>query len=78
MIFYVALLPTMVDLSHVGAVAWIELTLTLLVVLIAIDCAWALLATRARKLLTSCRAMTAANRASAAAMAGAAVAIATR
>lgn len=78
MIFYVALLPTMVDLSHVGAVAWFELTLTLLVVLIAIDCTWALLAARARALLTSRRAVKAANRASAAAMAGAAAAIATR
>ncbi|AYX32022.1 LysE family translocator protein [Burkholderia pseudomallei] len=78
MIFYVALLPTMVDLSRAGAVAWLELTLTLLVVLITVDCAWAWLAARARKLLTSRRAMKAANRASAAAMAGAAVAIAMR
>ncbi|KVE28458.1 lysine transporter LysE [Burkholderia singularis] len=78
MVFYVALLPTMVDVSHVGVVAWFELTLTLLAVLITVDFGWALLATRARKLLTSRRAVKAANRASAAAMAGAAIAIAAR
>ncbi|KVE32760.1 LysE family translocator [Burkholderia sp. TSV86] len=78
MVFYVALLPTMVDISHVGVVAWFELTLTLLAVLITVDFAWALLATRARRLLTSRRAVKAANRASAAAMAGAAIAIAAR
>src|ERR1700753_226468 len=56
MVFYLALLPTLVDLSHVGTLAWLELTLTMLVVLSAVDLGWALAAARARTLLTSRRA----------------------
>ncbi|MFD1560373.1 LysE family translocator [Paraburkholderia silviterrae] len=78
MIFYMALLPTMVDLSRVGVLAWSELVLTMLAVLIATDLVWALFATRARRLLTSRRMVRAANRSSAIAMAGAAVTIAAR
>jgi threonine/homoserine/homoserine lactone efflux protein len=76
MVFYLALLPTIVDLSHVGAAAWIELTATMLVVLMAVDAAWALLAVRARRLLTSRKAVKIANRTSATMMAGAAAVIA--
>ncbi|MDC6128755.1 LysE family translocator [Burkholderia gladioli] len=78
MVFYVALLPTLVDLSHVGPLAWAELALTMLVVMAAVDLSWALLAVRARRLLTSRRAVKVANRASATMMAGAAVVMATR
>ncbi len=78
MVFYLALLPTIVDLEGVGLVGWAELTATMLVVLAAIDLGWALLATRARRLLTSRRAVRVANRASATAMAGAAAAIAAK
>jgi len=78
MLFYLALLPTIVDLTHVGVLAWAELVGTMLAVLILADCFWSLLAVRARALLTSARAKRIANRTSAAAMAGAAVAIATR
>ncbi|WP_323121234.1 LysE family translocator [Burkholderia alba] len=78
MVFYLALLPTLIDLNRIGTVAWLELTATMLVVLVAIDFSWAFLAVRARRLLTSRKAMQIANRASASAMAGAAVAIATR
>jgi threonine/homoserine/homoserine lactone efflux protein len=78
MVFYLALLPTLVDLSHVDALAWLELTLIMLIVLSAVDLGWALVAARARTLLTSRRAMRIANRASATMMAGAAAAIATR
>lgn len=78
MVFYVALLPTLVDLSHVGPLAWAELALTMLVVMAAVDLSWALLAVRARRLLRSRRAVTVANRASATMMAGAAVVMATR
>ncbi|HDR8937051.1 LysE family translocator [Burkholderia vietnamiensis] len=76
--FYVALLPTIIDLTHVSVIGWAELVATMLAVLVATDCAWAFVATRARRLLISRRAMKIANRTSAAAMAGAAVAIATR
>ncbi|MFL9919971.1 LysE family translocator [Paraburkholderia fungorum] len=78
MMFYLALLPTIIDLSRIGTVAWFELTLTMLIVLMAVDFAWALLATRARKLLSTRRAVRITNRASATVMAGVAAAIATR
>jgi threonine/homoserine/homoserine lactone efflux protein len=78
MVFYLALLPTLVDVSRVGTLAWLELTLTMLAVLMTVDFVWALLATRARTLLTSRRAVKIANRTSATMMAGAAAAIATR
>ena len=78
MMFYLALLPTIIDVSRIGTVAWFELTLTMLLVLMAVDFGWALLATRARKLLTTRRAVKIANRASAPMMAGVAAAIATR
>ncbi|PRX33080.1 threonine/homoserine/homoserine lactone efflux protein [Paraburkholderia sp. BL18I3N2] len=78
MMFYLALLPTIIDVSRIGTVAWFELTLTMVIVLMAVDFGWALLATRARKLLTTRRAVKLANRASATMMAGVAAAIATR
>ncbi|AJZ61818.1 LysE family translocator [Paraburkholderia fungorum] len=78
MVFYLALLPTIIDLSRIGTIAWFELTLTMLIVLMAVDFGWALLATRARKLLTTRRAVKITNRASATLMAGVAAAIATR
>jgi threonine/homoserine/homoserine lactone efflux protein len=78
MVFYLALLPTLVDLSRVTVFAWFELTLTALAVLITVDLAWTLLAARARKLLMGRRAAKIANRASATVMVGAAAAIATR
>lgn len=78
MVFYLALLPTIIDVSRVGVIAWFELALTMLVVLMTVDMGWALLAVRARKLLTSQRAVKIANRTGATIMAGAAVAIATR
>jgi threonine/homoserine/homoserine lactone efflux protein len=78
MAFYLAQLSAIIDLSRVGTVAGIELTLTMLTVLMAVDFGWALLAARARTLLTSKRAVRIANRASATMMAGAAAAIATR
>jgi threonine/homoserine/homoserine lactone efflux protein len=76
MVFYLALLPTIVSLEHVSVAAWIELTATTLAVLMSVDFAWALLAVRARRFLTSRRAVKIANRSSAAAMLGAAAAIA--
>lgn len=78
MVFYLALLPTVIDVSRVGMVAWLELTLTMLIVLMTVDFGWALLAVRARKMLASQRAVKIANRTSATIMASAAAAIATR
>ena len=78
MMFYLALLPTIIDLASVTALGWAELTLTMAVVLIAIDLSWVFAAAQARKLLKSRRAMKIANRVSATTMAGAAAAIAAR
>jgi threonine/homoserine/homoserine lactone efflux protein len=78
MVFYLALVPTLIDLDRLDLLSWAELTVTMLAVLVTIDCAWALAAARARRLLTSRRAVRIANRTSAAVMAGAAAAIAVK
>lgn len=78
MMFYMALLPTIIDLGTVTLVGWTELTATMALVLIAIDLVWVAAAVQARRLLRSPRAMRAANRVSATTMAGAAAAIAAR
>ena len=78
MMFYLALLPTIIDLASVSILGWVELTATMAVVLIVINLAWVLAASQARKLLKSKRAMKIANRVSATTMAGAAAAIAAR
>jgi threonine/homoserine/homoserine lactone efflux protein len=59
-------------------VAWLELTCIMLVVLAVIDLAYIALAARARRLLTSQRALRIANRASATVMGGAAATLATQ
>lgn len=78
MMFYLALLPTIIDLAAVTITGWLELTLTMAIVLIAIDLAWVFAAAQARRLLRSARAMRIANRLSATTMAGAAAAIAAK
>jgi threonine/homoserine/homoserine lactone efflux protein len=78
MMFYLALLPSIVDIHAVTVTGWAELVVTMATVLIFIDLAWALVAARARAFLKSRRAVRIANRASAGTMAGAAVAIALR
>lgn len=77
-LFYLALLPTILDLASVTFAGWVELTLTMVLVLAAVDLAWAFAAEGARGLLRSPRAMRIANRTSAGMMAGAAAAIAAR
>ena len=78
MMFYLALLPTIIDIKHVTLLGWAELVLTMMLVLMIIDLGWMALAAKARTFLKSARAVRIANRTSAGAMAGAAVAIATR
>jgi threonine/homoserine/homoserine lactone efflux protein len=78
MVFYLALLPTIIDLAGITLVAWLELTCTMLVVVAVVDLAYIALAARARRLLTSPRALKIANRASATVMGGAAAAITTQ
>ncbi len=78
MVFYLAILPTAVDITHVSLAGWAQLLLVMFVVLAAVDTAWVVLAAQARRFLRSPRMMRIANRTSAGMMAGAAVAIATR
>jgi threonine/homoserine/homoserine lactone efflux protein len=78
MVFYLALLPNLIDLQAVTALGFFELLAITLVVLTLIDGAYVLLAARARRFLTNARAIRLVNRGSGALMAGAAVAIATR
>lgn len=78
MVFYVALLPTIVDLARVDALGWAELVAVTLGVLTVVFGAWITLAARARRLFTSPRALRRMHRGSAAAMTGAAVWVATR
>ncbi len=78
MVFYLALLPTIIDLAGITLVARLELTCIMLVVLAVIDLAYIALAARARRLLTSPRALRIANRASATVMGSAAATLATQ
>jgi threonine/homoserine/homoserine lactone efflux protein len=77
MVFYLALLPTIIDLAGITLIAWLELTGTMLAILAAIDLAYVLLAARARLLLRTPRAMRMANRVSATVLGGAAAALST-
>ncbi|OSQ30178.1 LysE family translocator [Thalassospira sp. MCCC 1A03138] len=78
MLFYMALVPTVIDLASVSLFGWFELSVALMVVLVAVDLTWVFMASRLRHLIRSRRAMKIANRTSATVMAGAAVAIASR
>ncbi len=78
MVFYVALLPALVDLGHVGVAGWAELVGTMALVLAAVDLSWACAAAGARRWLVDARRMRIANRIGASTMAGAAVAVAAR
>lgn len=78
MVFYLALLPSIINLETITFLGWAELALTLLVVIVAIDLTWSLLAVKARTFLRTPRAVRMTNRASATLMTGAAAAIATR
>jgi len=78
MLFYFALLPTVLPLERVTAVDWAVLVAVQVAVYGAVLAGYGLLAARARRLLASPRALRLVHRASGATMAGAAVAIATR
>ena len=77
-IFFLALLPTVVDLASLDAVGFIEIAGLIAVMLTAILTGYALMAAYARQLFTSPRAIRVINRSTGAVMAGAAVTIATR
>ena len=78
MVFYMALLPTLLDLARVSLLGWAELLAVMFAVLAFVDLAWVFLAARARTFLRSPRAVRIANRLSAGTMGLAAAAIAAR
>lgn len=77
-LFFLALLPTVIDLASLTAVRFAEISAAMIVVLPAVLGTYALLATKARQLFTTPTAVRRLNRSSAVAMAGAAVVVATR
>ena len=77
-VFFLALLPTVVDLSALTLAAFLILAAMIAVILSAVMCAYALGAAQARALFTSAAAMKRLNRASGALMAGVALTVAAR
>lgn len=78
MVFYLALLPTLFDLTAVTMLGYAELVAVTLAILAIVFSGYVALAARARALLTSERGRRVANRVSGATMGGAALAIAAR
>jgi threonine/homoserine/homoserine lactone efflux protein len=71
-VFYLAILPTVIPLDQMTWLAFAELTAIVVVVLLAIGCGYAWLASAARDLFTSPRALSRLNKTAGAMMAGAA------
>jgi threonine/homoserine/homoserine lactone efflux protein len=78
MVFYLALLPALIDTARVTLAGYAALVAVTLAVLTLVFSGYVLLAARARRLFTSPRALKLVNRGTGAVMAGAAAAIATR
>ena len=78
MVFYLALLPNIIELQTVNILGWLELSLVVLGVLAVVFGAYVALAARTRSLFTSPRAMRLVNRGTGAVMASAAAAIAVK
>ncbi|MCA1244288.1 LysE family translocator [Stappia stellulata] len=78
MVFYLALLPNIIALETVTMIGYLELSLVTLAVLALVLGAYCVLADRARRLISSPRAVRLLNRFAGSVMAGAAVAVATR
>ncbi|WP_242115875.1 LysE family translocator [Sphingomonas lacusdianchii] len=78
MVFYVALLPALIDVSKVGLSQWAALAAVTLFTLAAIDLTWTFLAHKARAFLRTPPAVRLANRISALTLGGAAAVIAAR
>ena len=77
-LFFVALLPTVVDLASMNLVRFVEISAAMCVVLPTVLGVYALLAARARELIATPKAVRRLNRGSGVALAGAAIAVATR
>ncbi len=77
-VFYLALLPAIIDLHTLTIAGWVELTAAMLFILIVIDLIWVMLAASARRFLKTPAAIRITNRCGAGMMAGAATAIVAR
>ena len=77
-LFFLALLPTVIDLASMNAVRFLEISLAIAIVLPVVLFGYVFLAARARDMFTTPKAVRRLNRSSGVAMAGAAVVIATR
>jgi len=77
-LFFLALLPTVIDLASLNAIRFLEISLAIAVVLPLVLGTYVFLAARARQLFTTPSAVRRLNRSSGVAMAGAAVVVATR
>lgn len=78
MLFYLALLPSIIEVARVSLIGWLELSAVTLAVLAFVFGSYALLAARTRMLFKSPRAMRLVNRLTGLTMASAAAAIASR
>jgi threonine/homoserine/homoserine lactone efflux protein len=77
-VFFLALLPTVVEIGTLTPLGFAELVLIVIAVASSVLTGYALLAARARRLFTTSRALRLINRGSSVVMAGTAVSIATR
>jgi threonine/homoserine/homoserine lactone efflux protein len=77
-LFFVALLPTVIDLDSMNAARFLEISAAIVLLQPCVLGTYALLATKARQLFTTPAAVRKLNRGSGLAMAGAAVVVATR
>ncbi|HWG29644.1 MAG TPA: hypothetical protein VN676_03765 [Steroidobacteraceae bacterium] len=75
---FVALLPTVIDLTRLSLTAFLEIAVTMCVILTAVLSSYAVAARRARKLFRSQSAIRWLNRGTGTVVAGAAIAVATR
>jgi threonine/homoserine/homoserine lactone efflux protein len=77
-LFFLALLPTVIDLASLDSIRFLEISAAIATVLPAVLFSYVFLAARARELFTTPKAVRRLNRSSGVAMAGAAVVVATR
>lgn len=78
MVFYLALLPSLIGTQPFTLGTWLPIATTCLLVMMFTDCSWVFAANYARRFLQTPRAMRITNRIGARAMGGAALVIATR
>jgi len=77
-VFFLALLPSVVDLGALTVAGFVELAALIAVILAAVLAGYGLAAARARRLFATTRAMRRLNRGAGVVMAGVAIAVATR